>query len=71
MRSCGDALKNLLGPFIFCSNHVFAMQSHEEPEFSLAAAANGQQFTLNFRLARQFSLDQQSEAQRSLAPLVL
>ena len=47
------------------------MQSHEEPEFSLAAAANGQQFTLNFRLARQFSLDQQSEAQRSLAPLVL
>jgi hypothetical protein len=40
---------------------VFAMQLHEEEEFIIPSAANGQQVELTFRLKLSFSLDQSQQ----------
>jgi hypothetical protein len=57
IRSCFDALRGMLGNVIVCQDHVFALQEHMEEEFSLPAAANGQQLIVSFRHTHAFSLD--------------
>jgi hypothetical protein len=58
IRSCLDALRLILGCVVVCQDHVFALQEHEEEEFSLPVAANGQQLIISFRKTYFFSLDQ-------------
>jgi hypothetical protein len=54
----------LLGKFIVCpgekstpTKYVFAMQMHEENEFTIPSAANGQQCELNLKHRLSFNLD--------------